>query len=111
MDDSDADYVIDAVEFVAGQGHRFLPLYDFDLATGAWTHRDFVERHAPFSIETALDADGCELTARPAAERAALYAAYLAEARTLAATLGEPGTGRTAQLAETFGELGFFAAG
>jgi len=111
MDDSDADYVIDAVEFVAGQGHRFLPLYDFDLATGAWTHRDFVERHAPFSIETALDADDCERTARPAAERAALYAAYLAEARALAASLGEPGTGRTERLAETFGELGFFSAG
>jgi hypothetical protein len=111
MDDSDADYVIDAIEFVAGQGQRFLPLYDFDLATGAWTHREFVERHAPFSIETALSADGCERTARPEAERAALYATYLAEARALAASLGEPGTGRTERLAETFGELGFFTAG
>jgi Aminotransferase class-V len=111
MDDAEVDYVLDAIEFVAEQGHRFLSLYDFDLATGAWAHREYVEHHAPFSIETALAAGGCERTALPQAERAALYVAYLAEARSLAAALGEPGTSRTQQLAESFGELGFFTAG
>jgi selenocysteine lyase/cysteine desulfurase len=111
MDDAEVDYVLDAIEFVAEQGHRFLSLYDFDLATGAWAHREYVEHHAPFSIETALAAGGCERTALQQSERAALHAAYLAEARTLAERLGEPGTGRTERLAATFGELGFFTAG
>ncbi|HEX6094195.1 MAG TPA: aminotransferase class V-fold PLP-dependent enzyme, partial [Dongiaceae bacterium] len=39
MDDVEVDYILDAVEFVAEQGHLFLPLYDFDLHSGAWTHK------------------------------------------------------------------------
>ncbi|CAO2143931.1 unnamed protein product [Urochloa humidicola] len=32
-------FVLDAVEFVAAHGHRFLPLYGFDWATGNWAFR------------------------------------------------------------------------
>ena len=36
------EFVLDAIEFVAEHGHRFLPLYHFDWRTGAWnfTSRD-----------------------------------------------------------------------
>ena len=38
MDDAEADFVIDAVEFVATHGYRFLPLYSFDANTGLLVH-------------------------------------------------------------------------
>ena len=30
------DFVLDAIEFVAEHGYKFLPLYKFDWKTGAW---------------------------------------------------------------------------
>jgi selenocysteine lyase/cysteine desulfurase len=32
-------FIVQAVAFVAEHGHRFLPDYDFDSATGLWRHR------------------------------------------------------------------------
>jgi hypothetical protein len=99
---------MDAVEFVAEHGHRFLRLYAFDPTTGAWAHREYRETHAAFSLEAALQATGCDETALPAAERTKHYAASLAEARSWAERLGDPpGTGAEAAEAR-FGELQFF---
>ena len=109
MDDADAQFVIDAVDFIARQGHRFLPLYGFDPSKGMWTHREFIEQHAPFSITAALGAtQGCEESALPATERRRLYAECLAEARTLAEKLGEPGLTKATPQDVEFGELQFF---
>ena len=107
MDDAEAQFVIDAVEFVAHHGHRFLPLYDFDAATGMWSHRTYVEQHEAFSIEAALDCRGCESSALPLPERLQHYADCLEQARAWSEKLGEPaGDGR--QLEVEFGELQFF---
>jgi selenocysteine lyase/cysteine desulfurase len=111
MDDVEAGFVIDAVEFVAGHGHRFLPLYAFDPATGAWSHREYEERHAPFSLDAALAATGCDETALPAATRARLYAEFLREAQSWSERLGEPvATGQPPE-AVSFGQLQFFNVG
>jgi selenocysteine lyase/cysteine desulfurase len=107
MDDADAQFITDAVDFVAQQGHCFLPLYEFDPPTGMWSHRDFQERHERFSIEAALESRGCEQVALPTSERVRLYAECLQEARALAAKLGEPGPGCCSKEFE-FGELQFF---
>jgi len=109
MDDVDADYVIDAVEFVAAQGHRFLPLYAFDVASGAWSHREFVERHEPFSLEAARQASGCGESELPAAERRRRYAGFLAEARAVAGRLGEPCTSAACTASPDFGELRYYS--
>ena len=39
LDEQVADYIIDAVMFVARFGARFLPDYRFDTVTGLWHHR------------------------------------------------------------------------
>ena len=39
LDEQVADYIIDAVSFVARFGARFLPDYQFDTVTGLWHHR------------------------------------------------------------------------
>jgi selenocysteine lyase/cysteine desulfurase len=40
LDETVADYIIDAVRFVAREGARFLTDYRFDPPTGLWHHRD-----------------------------------------------------------------------
>jgi selenocysteine lyase/cysteine desulfurase len=108
MDDAEAGFVMDAVEFVADHGYRFLPLYAFDPATGTWSHREYRETREAFSLDAALRASGCEETALPAATRAGLYADCLADARRWAASLGEPPARSSEPCAVEFGELQFF---
>jgi selenocysteine lyase/cysteine desulfurase len=111
MDDADANFVIDAVEFVAEHGHRFLQLYEFDPETGAWSHREYQERHAAFSLDAALQATGCDETALPTETRAKLYADCLREARGWADRLGESTRPAQQPGSVSFGELQFFNVG
>jgi selenocysteine lyase/cysteine desulfurase len=111
MDDLEAGFVMDAVEFVARHGYRFLPLYAFDAGTGMWSHREYRETHAAFSLDAALQASGCEETALPADERGNVYAECLAEARSWAERLGEPGEEHVGPELACFGELRFFNVG
>jgi selenocysteine lyase/cysteine desulfurase len=108
MDDAEAAFVMDAVEFVAEHGHRFLRLYAFDAETGAWSHREYRGTDAALSLEAALAAGGCDETALPVAERVARYAACLAEARAWSGRLDEPGPAAVHGSTERFGELRFF---
>jgi len=107
MDDIEAGFVMDAVEFVADHGHRFLRLYAFDPATGAWSHREYQETHAAFSLDAALQASGCDETAWPADQRAKLYAACLAQASDWARRLGELRQRPRSWEEMEFGELQF----
>jgi len=111
MDDAEAGFVIDAVEFIAAYGHRFLTLYAFDPGTGLWSHRDYRDVHEEFSVEAALESRGCDLTALPLAERSHHYADCLAEACAWAERLGEPLSEAPEPAAEQFGELRFFNVG
>ncbi len=84
MDDIEADYILDAVEFVANQGYRFLPLYDFDVNTGAWMHKTDCVDLEGFSLDAALECRGYQSRALTEGERKLLYSAYLHEASGLA---------------------------
>ncbi len=108
MDDIDADFVIEAVAFVAAEGAKFLPLYRFDAHSGHWQHRDL---HAPaptLSLPEALAAPQLTPTALPGPQRARRYDEALAAARAIARQLGEPPVASTATAAP-FGELQFFS--
>ena len=107
MDDVEADYVIDAVMFVAEHGHRFIPEYEFDLHSGAWTHRREPPLESALSLDAALSASGCQQTALPAEVRRGLYAGYLDAARQFADELGEPSASE-GRLEGELGELQFF---
>jgi selenocysteine lyase/cysteine desulfurase len=109
MDDVDADYVIDAVRFVARRGHCFLPAYVFDPVSGAWQHREAGRVGAPFSLAAALAAGAPAVTALPAAERTRRFADYLADADRLADAAGEPAAGQGPVLDGQFGKLQFFS--
>ena len=87
MDDIEADYILDAIEFVADQGYRFLPLYNFDMATGAWLHKADCVCLEGFSLEAALDCCGYQSRALSKGERTHLYSAFLGDAQQLASEL------------------------
>lgn len=113
MDDVDVDYVIDAVHFVATDGYKFLPLYDFDLLTGRWTHRDSGDERnceAALSLDDALGGRDVSASALPVVERVQRFEHYLTEARLLSAQLGEPATRTDRVLIETFGDLQYFSS-
>jgi hypothetical protein len=62
MTDEEVDFLIDAILFVAEYGRRFLPLYTFDVRTGAWRFRaeTAISDGLAFGIDEALatgDAD------------------------------------------------------
>jgi len=93
MDDIEIDFILDAIDFVAEYGFRFLPLYNFDLHTGAWLHKSDSVALEGFSLEAALRCEGARARALSAGERTHLYRAYLAEAGRLADALaGAPAT-------------------
>ncbi len=81
--DEDVEFLLSAVEFVAEQGERFIPEYDFDWKTGAWTHRRDQPAADLFGVPTFKISTG-EVP----------YTAYLAEAHALAGQLAPAGEGR-----------------
>jgi len=110
MDDAEADYVIDAVDFLANYGHRFLVLYDFNVNTGIWSHRTHIEKAEEFTLQSALRSAGCDQTAMQADVRKHLYRSYLREALELAQQLGEQEDTHGELMDGKFGKLQFFAA-
>ncbi|KAK3161840.1 hypothetical protein QOZ80_1BG0082170 [Eleusine coracana subsp. coracana] len=75
----EAEFVLDAVDFVASFGHRFLPLYSFDWKTGDWQYDHSRARGLlPNSVRTSPAAS----SGRVKTER--VYQDYMASARELA---------------------------
>lgn len=46
--ETEFQFILDAIEFVAKHGYKFLPLYKIDLHTGDWFYRDFVDKDLSF---------------------------------------------------------------
>ncbi len=57
ISDTVRDYLIEAVDLLARHGHRLLPHYGFDVATGLWRHRGEVGR-APLRLTDVRFGDG-----------------------------------------------------
>lgn len=58
----DVDFLARAIDFVANQGHLFLPRYMFDIHTGEWKHKEFQEDDADFSVENVFDTNRLDLS-------------------------------------------------
>ena len=109
MDDAEANYVIDAVHFIADHGSRFLRLYDFDLSTGTWSHKQDAGHLPKFELDAALQGDEGEPATLTLAVRKQLYDHYMTDARRWVDRLREEGTGALESLEGELGELQFFA--
>jgi selenocysteine lyase/cysteine desulfurase len=109
MDDAEADYVIAAVHFVAQHGHRFLALYNFDLCTGTWSHKQDSGELRQFSLDAALTEDEGEPAKLSLALRKQLYNHYMTEASRWVERLQEQPAEALESLEGELGELQFFA--
>lgn len=81
--DEEVDFILKAMEFVAEYGERFVPLYQFNWQTGAWTHERDLPPLQLFGTERPQTASG-DIP----------YAQYLSEAEDLAEALAPAGEGR-----------------
>jgi hypothetical protein len=109
MDDAEANYVIDAVHFIARHGFRFLTLYDFDICSGTWSHREVTDEIQNFSLDAALDANGLEPAVLTIPLRMQLYDHYMTEANRWVVRLQEKSPEAMTTLEGELGELQFFA--
>lgn len=108
MDEIDVDFLARAVSFVAREGGRFLPLYRFDVQTGAWCHREEDDcAGSDFGLASALRS-GAETAPSVSLDRAADYQRALAEAERWAAGLPVAATEVSADLAGADPELVYF---
>ena len=109
MDDDEADYVIGAVHFIAKHGHRFLSLYNFDLCTGTWSHKQDGNTLPTFDLDAALREEEGEPAILSFALRKQLYNHYMTEADRWVQRLKEEGSEVLESLDGELGELQFFA--
>ena len=109
MDDAEANYVIDAVNFLAREGHHFLSLYDFDLATGTWVHKHAAGQLPEFSLEQAVNIEEGGAAPLSLPLRQQLYRHYMTEAQKIADRLRNEPEAKLASLGGDLGELQFFA--
>jgi selenocysteine lyase/cysteine desulfurase len=109
MDDDEADYVIGAVHFIAKHGRRFLSLYNFDLSTGTWTHKQEGNTLPTFDLDAALREEEGEPAILSLALRKQLYNHYMTEAERWVQRLTDEGPETLESLEGELGELQFFA--
>ena len=109
MDDAEADFIIGAVHFVARHGRRFLGLYDFDLCSGTWTHKQECCSLPEFSLDAALAGEQGEPATLTLPLRTQLYDHYMTDAKRWVERLKEEGQDALESLDGELGELQFFA--
>jgi len=79
--EAEVDFICRSILFVAEHGKKFLPLYRFDMRSGAWRHRDFVPLRIPFGLEQALSGEPARLHREELPDLGRLFQEYLSEAR------------------------------
>ncbi|HVU60079.1 MAG TPA: aminotransferase class V-fold PLP-dependent enzyme [Mycobacteriales bacterium] len=91
IDETVADYLIEAVRFVAREGDRFLPDYRFDPKSGLWQHRQMRKESALHLSDISYDRPpGNAYAAHVARVDVAVLADYLAAAKALAEQRARP---------------------
>jgi len=109
MDDAEADFVIGAVHFVATHGYRFLNLYNFNLSSGTWSHKQETGNLPEFTLDAALAREEGKPATLTLALRKQLYDHYMTDAMRWVARLTEDGPEALQSLDGELGELQFFA--
>ncbi|KAJ1285234.1 hypothetical protein BS78_03G264300 [Paspalum vaginatum] len=82
----EAEFVLDAVDFVATFGHRFLPLYAFDWKTGDW-HYEYDDRSCARGLIVPNDNDAAVPIPSGRVKAESGYQSYMAFAHRLANAL------------------------
>jgi selenocysteine lyase/cysteine desulfurase len=101
------DFILRAVHAVANDGYKLLPQYDFDPATGRWTHRRGLLTPVMRLSELSYVSGKLAYRARHATEPEWVLPAYLEEANRIFAAR-EPGCGHVPAVSDDFEHLRWF---
>jgi hypothetical protein len=58
----DVDFLAKAIEFVAKNGHLFLPEYTFHIQTGEWIHKGYQTEDIMFGLESSFQTNKVDLS-------------------------------------------------
>ncbi|KAG8077797.1 hypothetical protein GUJ93_ZPchr0007g4121 [Zizania palustris] len=88
----EAEFVLDAIDFIASFGHRFLPLYDFNWETGEWAcnrrFADVLPNDAINNNNGTIPSAAAAATSSGEIKAEHEYKSYMAFARRLADFIG-----------------------
>lgn len=105
LDEQEVDYLIQAVKFVVDHGYKFLPLYDFNIRNGEWSHQNSSgEADITLDIDNVFNSD--KFAHSQPSGPSELYRQALAEAEALAAEL--PSKYQTLTFDQQLNELMYF---
>lgn len=92
MSNEEFEFLLEALEFTATYGQRFLPMYNFNWETGAWTLRKEVSSHQ-LPIKGICEPDMTKeeqiSAVTKGVEISGVYASYLSTAKQIACLLEE----------------------
>ena len=108
MDDIQADYVIQAIDFIAQRGYLFMDDYHFDIHTGAWIHKQEEGKVEDFSLDAALEEHKNPHYSLSREVRNRVYSSYMLEAQTYADKLEKSTNQTLVKLEGELSELQFF---
>jgi selenocysteine lyase/cysteine desulfurase len=91
--DDEVDLILGAIEWIATEGWRLLPAYDFDCRTGNWWHRAEVQPEIMRLDEVGFSPQGPEFSTHRASIPAAALADLIEDARRHAQAVEATGRG------------------
>lgn len=102
------EFLLAAVHFVAREGHKLLPLYEFDPHTGLWSHRAQREQPTLRLHELCYRTGRLQYPSRHANEPESALEGYLALAERIVAAVQEGSPSTEMTLSRDFEELRWF---
>jgi hypothetical protein len=57
----EVDFLARAIEFVAKNGHLFLPEYTFHIHSGEWIHKEYQDKETEFGLESSFKTNKVDL--------------------------------------------------
>jgi len=108
FDDAEANYIIDAVEFIADYGYLFLTSYQFDSDSGLWANKNSKPSSTELSIQAAINSNPISITKVSEKERAEHYQNNLELAQQYAKQLSSTENTVPLKLEGKAGDVQFF---
>jgi selenocysteine lyase/cysteine desulfurase len=102
------EFLLAAVHFVAREGHKLLPLYDFDPCSGLWSHRALREQPTLRLHELCYRTGRLQYPSRHANEPESALEGYLKLAENIVSAVQDGDLEPTLALSRDFEELRWF---
>jgi hypothetical protein len=89
--ETELKFICDAIEFIANNGYKFIPLYMFNCETGEWFHKEFTPEEGEIipTVESVLSMELKDCFEEEKPHKKELFAKYLEEAQRISNLLDD----------------------